>query len=643
VTAGSAGAVNLPHGAQKRRGSDARTVSSGALKPRREARSGPFAGLPAGVRVDPAHPADVCCGRRVVSQLQGTAHYEVASLLAAVTSGDTDLANWPAAHLRQELFRDRPGQSEASPASLTDETRVAAGRPASWLVLAVILAATAARLAFAGGVGLEQDGAHSAEMARHFAWGYFDHPPLHYWLIGLAERLTGSTAPIILRLPFILLGAGSTWLMFRLTAFAFGERAGLWAVLGFSVCLDFTVFVPVMVAPDGPLVFFLLLTALILARIVLAERELQSPNLWWAAAGAAGGAALLSKYSAVFLFAGAFLYLVTTRSQRRWLATPGPWLGVAVAIVMFSPVIYWNWQHDWASFAFQASRGLPSDTGGVHFLIGSILGQAGYLFPLFFPVLAFELIRACAAGPSEPRSWFFACLAVLPIVVFTTLNLLQRGLPHWPMPGWLFAMPLLGATVTRLTGGRLRLARYAVATSAAVTVIAAGAVVAYVQTGIFDRWAPLVLRPKPYAGNELLWSFVDWAALRPAMTDAGFFGKDVQFLAGLNWATYSRLDLAFGRDTPLLCLCSPRSRLRVPTDPGVFAGATGIILGLPNTFDDNARLIARSFARVEELPPVRLVRGGTVVLEFRAARGIGFKPDAGTGETGRPDGRPRGQ
>ena len=61
------------------------------------------------------------------------------------------------------------------------------------------------------------------------ALGYFDHPPLHVWMAWAAVRLFGSEAPIVVRLPFILLFAGSTWLMYDLTARLFGERAGVWA------------------------------------------------------------------------------------------------------------------------------------------------------------------------------------------------------------------------------------------------------------------------------------------------------------------------------------------------------------------------------------------------------------------------------
>src|SRR5947208_2376773 len=50
-----------------------------------------------------------------------------------------------------------------------------------------------------------------------------------------------------------------------------------------------------------------------------------------------------------------FGYVIFSKHERRWLATPWPYLGGLIAIGVFMPVIYWNWTHDWASFRFQST------------------------------------------------------------------------------------------------------------------------------------------------------------------------------------------------------------------------------------------------------------------------------------------------
>ena len=34
--------------------------------------------------------------------------------------------------------------------------------------------------------------------------------------------------------------------------------------------------------------------------------------------------------------------------RMRWLRSPYPWAAVVIALLVFSPVLIWNWQHDWA-------------------------------------------------------------------------------------------------------------------------------------------------------------------------------------------------------------------------------------------------------------------------------------------------------
>src|SRR5260370_8071196 len=84
-------------------------------------------------------------------------------------------------------------------------------------VILIIAATSLVRIIFAAAVGLCIDESYTAGVSRQFALSYLDHPPLHIWLVGGWAKLIGDDRAVILRLPFIALFAGSTWLMFRLT------------------------------------------------------------------------------------------------------------------------------------------------------------------------------------------------------------------------------------------------------------------------------------------------------------------------------------------------------------------------------------------------------------------------------------------
>ena len=172
---------------------------------------------------------------------------------------------------------------------------------------------------------------YSVGSARQFMLSYVDHPPLHYWVAELAMRLFNSGAPLVARLPTVLFFAGSTWLMYRLTARLFGARAGLWAASALNIAPVFTLAHASWLLPDGPLMFFMLATVNVVAAILFAEPQVQAARcLWWLAAGVLGGLAMLSKYTGVFVFVGVLAF----RADRAHGAAPpgdagtvagGPW------------------------------------------------------------------------------------------------------------------------------------------------------------------------------------------------------------------------------------------------------------------------------------------------------------------------------
>src|SRR3972149_5556328 len=139
-------------------------------------------------------------------------------------------------------------------ASSLREDAMSAGRA----VLLIFVVATIVRLILAGSVGLGVDESYMVGNARVLSLSYVDHPPLHVWLAGLAARLFGTESAFAVRLPFVLLFAGSTWLMFRLTSDLFGATAGLFAALAFNLVPVFSLAHASWVLPDGPLIFFLL-------------------------------------------------------------------------------------------------------------------------------------------------------------------------------------------------------------------------------------------------------------------------------------------------------------------------------------------------------------------------------------------------
>ncbi len=120
-------------------------------------------------------------------------------------------------------------------------------------VIAIVLLGVAARLLLSATIGLGVDESYAVVVARQFSWSFFDHPPLAFWMAGGLAHLAGTENRVLLRLPFILLFAGTTWLMFRLTARLYGERAGMFAALLLNLAPVFSLSTGSWILPDGPL------------------------------------------------------------------------------------------------------------------------------------------------------------------------------------------------------------------------------------------------------------------------------------------------------------------------------------------------------------------------------------------------------
>ncbi len=249
------------------------------------------------------------------------------------------------------------------------------------------------RLICASSLGLGNDEAYHFLYAAHPALSYYDHPPMMAWVEMAGLTLSGTAAAWALRIGFILLFSGSTLLLARVTTRSYGPWAGVLAAFALNVTGYYGLAAATFALPDGPLLFFWLLT---MDRLEIALADPNPKRLTpWVWVGLAWGAAMLSKYHAVLIPLGTAVYVVLNRPMRRWLLRPGPYLAFAIGLVMFSPVLFWNAGHGWASFLFQGGRAVGSWTIRPDYLLGALLAQAGYLFPWIWGSLIAILIVEC--------------------------------------------------------------------------------------------------------------------------------------------------------------------------------------------------------------------------------------------------------
>jgi 4-amino-4-deoxy-L-arabinose transferase-like glycosyltransferase len=478
----------------------------------------------------------------------------------------------------------------------------------------------AARVVLAVVLGLGVDESYEVVMSRVVSLGYFDHPPLSFWIPALVARVTGSEHRVLLRLPFILLFAGTTIALYRLTARFYGERAGVLAALLLNITPVFSLSTGGWILPDGPLALAFVATTLCLAHVLLAHSR--RPWHWWIAAGVAAGVALLSKYHAVFLFVGAMTFIVTSTDARYWLKRPHPYVAVVIAFAFAIPVIVWNARHDSASIRFQAGR---ATTHGIHFgaLAQNIAGQLGYLTPWIGVPLLWQLVRGLRIGPREAPRWLLCCLAVGPIIVFTSISLGGNpGLPHWPAPGYLLLFPLLGDAIARYESRenrQRRIARRAIIAAASLFL----ALVVIAASDVVTGWAARVA-PSLFVRGDPSLEAVDWADLRPELARRGLIAGAGQVVAATNWIEAAKIGYALGPAVPVLCFCDDPRGFQFAYPPKDFVGRDAILLVRMKPEERLSRVIpglSGYFRSIDPVDTVGIRRAGRVEMEIGVYRG----------------------
>jgi dolichol-phosphate mannosyltransferase len=339
-----------------------------------------------------------------------------------------------------------PGYSQVlSPAD--DATR------ARTLAIGLIVYAFALRLTYLGSVELLPEEAYYWNYSRHLDIGYLDHPPMVAWLIRCGTAVFGQSQ-FGVRIGALCSGVIASVFAYRLTRNLFGE-VGATAALTLSQILPFFFLSGLLMTPDAPLTAAWAASLYYLERALVAARS----DAWWRA-GLALGIGAISKYSIALLVPVTMAFMLWDRDSRRWWRRWEPYAAALLALAVFSPVVLWNAQHEWASFAFQTSRRLAEvPRFALHKLLASAL-------VLITPtgVLAVAAALLCAepagtgSGDTRRRRLFLNTAILVPLSVFAAFSLRHEVKLDWTGAPWVAALPVMAAGMipagTKLRGLR---------------------------------------------------------------------------------------------------------------------------------------------------------------------------------------------
>ncbi|MBT8380834.1 MAG: glycosyltransferase family 39 protein, partial [Ignavibacteria bacterium] len=221
--------------------------------------------------------------------------------------------------------------------------------------------------------GLFRDELYYLACTNRIQLGYVDHPPLSIYILSIWKSLFGDAMFVIRIVPAIITSAT----VFMIGLFTMRLGGGKAAILISTVAYMLT---PIFLGMNTIYsmntfdFFFWITSAYFFLRII----QEGNPKLWLVL-GIVLGLGLLNKTSVFWLGAGIIVGTIIT-PLRKDLRTKYPYIAALIALIIFSPFIIWNLNHDLAHLEFM--RNAASRKYGGLTPISFILDQILILNPL---------------------------------------------------------------------------------------------------------------------------------------------------------------------------------------------------------------------------------------------------------------------
>jgi 4-amino-4-deoxy-L-arabinose transferase-like glycosyltransferase len=362
---------------------------------------------------------------------------------------------------------------------------------------------------------------------REWQLGYDKLPPLPWWLVEIAHRAIGAD------IVYYALAQASVVIAFALVFATARPLVGAAGALVAVLIIDGMHYFQYTAVKFNHDVVELPFWAL--AGYAFHAALKRGRNGYWLLLGVAFGGALWAKYFVVVLAAPYVLFMLFDTRARRAFATPGPWLALAVALLIAAPHVAWLLQTDFLPFAYVSHRAAPAygwfdhilhpalfALSQIFFALPSLFIAAALFWPKTAPLPAAGTAHAEVVNAFDRR--IVTLIAFGPGLAMIALAAVSgRGsIAMWGYPLWLF----LGLWIVMLARAVLdaaRMTRIAAAWAAVFMAFVLVFIVNYSVLPFLDHRYRAVLFPGGSLGEILTQRF-------HAAT-----GKPLRYVIGTMW------------------------------------------------------------------------------------------------------------
>jgi len=279
--------------------------------------------------------------------------------------------------------------------------------------------------------------------SEHLSLSYFDHPPMVAYMQYLFSLVFGKTVFSVKFTDFVLTaGMQVVFFMFVSKIIRSPRKYMVWVLLASTIMVTN---LSLVTTPDVPLLLFWTLSLLMLYRAIFDQKK-----WYWIWAGLIMGLAFDSKYTAVALPAGLFLFLIFSTRYRKYLYTAWPYLSVILMALVSLPVFIWNSSNHFASFVFQSSERAEAISGFTPQNLAGLIGtQMFLLLPIVFIGLwwvMFKYFGRIFKKPNQinPELWFLLSFFVPLFLGFYTVSCFYWVKLNWLMPTYISGIVIMG-------------------------------------------------------------------------------------------------------------------------------------------------------------------------------------------------------
>jgi 4-amino-4-deoxy-L-arabinose transferase-like glycosyltransferase len=295
-------------------------------------------------------------------------------------------------------------------------------------------------------MGLMPQDAYYYLYGQNLSLSYFDHPGMIGYILRVFTDVFGKHIFVIKLADFVI--TTFTILSFYKLSTYFLSKEKVQKAL---ILITSTLFISILSfnsTPDVPLLLFWTLSIICLYKAIFEDKK-----WFWIFAGIAMGLSFNSKYTALLLQFGLIVFLLFSNRYRKLFLSPWLYISLLIPAAVSFPVFWWNYQNEFASFAFQSS----SRTGSIsEFTVSpkSFFGAIGHqmllLVPLLFTIFLSFTYKYCKRAILKLKLPSTKILFLLAFFIPTFLGFMLITPIYWVKLNWLMPSYITGIIIAAL-------------------------------------------------------------------------------------------------------------------------------------------------------------------------------------------------